>query len=170
MHASAPVAANARIAFETLTDYERLRDFVPDVETARVVARDGNRLIVEFIGSLDLFILSLPVRARLAVEHRPYERVIARSEPGLIGTEEATLRAFSGQYVVTALTDPGRDVADARVRIDYDASFRLAHAFPQFIESAFGQEIILRGLRRHFEAMLTEIERRQATAAPPDKR
>ena len=162
VHASATVAADRRTAFETLTDYERLPDFVPDIRSTRVVARDGNRLVVEHVGAFDLLFFSTPVRVRLAVEHQPFDRVLARSAPGTVDGEEPTVRAFSGRYELTALA-----TAPVAVRLDYDASFQLAHGLPPLIDTVFGEAIVAQGMRRHFEAMLAEIERRHAARAAP---
>jgi hypothetical protein len=52
------------------------------------------------------------------------------------------------------------------VRIDYGARFELAEGASGFVDSTFGQALVKYGLRRHFEAMLSEIERRHASAAP----
>ncbi len=161
VHATANVAAEQRIAWETLTDYEHLRDFVPDIESSRVVSREGNRLVVEHTGSFHLFVFSMPVRVRLAVEHQPYERVLARTTPGLVGSDEPTLRSFSGRYRLTVLSGNA-----PTVRVDYDARFELADSSLSFIEGFFGQALVRHGLRRHFDAMLAEIERRQAVASP----
>lgn len=166
VHASGTVAADRRVAWETLTDYEHLRDFVPDIRSSRVVARNGNRLVVEHVGSFQLLFMKTPVRVRLAVEHAPYERVLARSEPGRVADEEPTVRAFSGRYLLTALSG-----SPAGTRLDYDASFELVRGMPDLIDTVFGEAIVTHGMRRHFEAMLNEIERRQAVlAATPEKR
>jgi hypothetical protein len=158
VQARAELAADARTAWDTLTDYEHLREFIPDVASSRVVRRDGNHLLVEHDGAFPLFWFDLPVRVRLAVEHEPYARVIARSTPGRIGNEEPTLRSFDGRYVLTVVRVGPR----AGVRIDYDARFELARALPPVIDTVFGSAIVELGVRRHFEAMLAEIERRQA--------
>jgi len=157
VHASGHVAADPQVAWETLTDYDHLSEFVPDIERSRVVAREGNRLIVEHVGAFHLLFLSMPVRVRLAVEHDPYRRVQARTEPGKVGTEEPTLASVSSQYRLTPLLQP-----HSGVRVDYDARFRLDDTLPDLVDSMFGRRIVEHGLRRHFEAMLNEIERRQA--------
>lgn len=157
VHASGRAAADQRVAWDTLTDYEHLNEFVPDIERSRVVARDGNRLIVEHVGAFHLLFLSLPVRVRLAVEHHPHWRVQARSEPGRVGNEEPTLTSVSSQYRLTPLPPP-----EGGVRVDYDARFRLARVLPDFLDSVVGKPLVEHGLRRHFEAMLNEIERRHA--------
>jgi hypothetical protein len=98
----------------------------------------------------------MPVRVRLAVQHDPSQRVVARTEPGNVGAEEPTLKSVSSQYRLTPLPAP-----TGGVRVDYDARFGLGDMLPGFVDSLFGRRVVEHGLRRHFEAMLSEIERRQ---------
>lgn len=157
VHANAVVEAAPPVVWATLTDYERLREFVPDIQTSRVVARDGERLIVEHVGVFRMLFWSIPVRVRLVVDHEPPTRVLARSEPGQIAGEEATLQSFSGRYLVTPMPAP------VAAHIDYDARFELAPGTPGIVDAMFGQAFVTRWLRRHFDAMLAEITRRQRT-------
>jgi hypothetical protein len=156
VHASGRVAADQRVAWDTLTDYDHLNEFVSDIQRSRVLVRDGNRLIVEHVGAFRLMFFAMPVRVRLAVEHDPYQRVLARTEPGKVGNEEPTLKSVASQYRLTPLPAPL-----GGVRVDYDARFGLGDLLPEFIDSLFGKRLVEHGLRRHFEAMLNEIERRQ---------
>lgn len=158
VRASAEILADPRTAWETITDYERLREFVPDVERSRVVARDGGRLVVEHRGAFHLFFIEIPVRVRLTVQHEPYERVIARSLAGMVDGEPQTLREFAGTYVLTVV---GRD-RGAAVRLDYESRFELAEPLPPVLGDLFGTAMVQRGMRQQFEAMVREIERRQA--------
>jgi Polyketide cyclase / dehydrase and lipid transport len=158
VHASGRVAADQRVAWDALTDYDHLSEFVPDIERSRVLVRDGNRLIVEHVGAFRLMFVAIPVRVRLAVEHDPYQRVVARTEPGKVGTEEPTLQSVASRYRLTPLPAP-----PGGVRVDYDARFGLGDMLPEFVDSLFGKRLVEHGLRRHFEAMLSEIERRQGT-------
>lgn len=158
VQASADVAADLSIAWETLTDYERLPQFVPDIHRVRVLARNGNRLTVAFDGGLRLLIFEWPVRMRLAVQHEPYGRVLAQSDPGPIDGQLPTLREFSGRYTLTAVPLLG----GTGVRLDYDAQFELTEAVPSLIGLLFGRPLVRAALRGQFEAMLGEIERRQA--------
>lgn len=157
VHASGRVAADQRVTWDTLTDYDHLNEFVSDIQRSRVLARDGNHLVVEQVGAFRLMFFAMPVRLRLAVEHDPYERVLARTDPGKVGFEEPTLKSVSSQYRLTPLPAPL-----GGVRVDYDARFALGDLLPQFVDSLFGKRLVEHGLRRHFEAMLDEIERRQA--------
>lgn len=165
VQASADIAADPRTAWNTITDYQRLREFLPDVERSRVLARDGNRLTVEHRGQFRLYFYTRPVRVRLAVEHEPFARVIARSDPGTVDGEAPTLRSFVGRYVLTVVEVGGR----AGVRLHYDAQFELTEGLPPLIGPLFGAAIVRATMREQFEAMVREIERRQAARPAIEK-
>src|SRR5438046_9364180 len=47
VNASALMQVDARIAWEVLSDYDNLAQFIPDMKTSRIVSREGNRALVE---------------------------------------------------------------------------------------------------------------------------
>ena len=163
VHASAQLAAGQRIVWDTLTDYERLREFVPGVRRARVLERQGDRLLLEQSGVFAVLFFELPVQLRLDVLHLPYTTVIAQLAPAGAGGE-STLRSFSGRYRISNALPP------AVVRLDYDARFELAAPLPPLVGPVFGVAAVRQTMRAQFEAMLREIERRQQAltdAEPP---
>ncbi len=165
VQARASVPVDPRIAWETLTDYERMREFLPNVERSRVVARNGARLVVEHQGHFPLFFFDIPVRVRLAVQQQPYERIVARSEPGDVDGRPQTLRSFTGSYDLAVITVERR----AGVRLDYQSRFELAEPLPPILGELFGRAMVTRTVRGQFEAMLGEMLRRQASRAPIEK-
>ena len=78
-----------------------------------------------------------------------------------VDTGESTLRSFTGRYGLT----PIRVLHRSGVRLDYDARFELAQPLPPLVGSLFGVGAVRRTMREQFEAMLREIERRQAHLA-----
>src|SRR5204862_3580470 len=46
VNASALMQVDARIAWEVLSDYDNLAQFIPDMKTSRIVSREGNRALV----------------------------------------------------------------------------------------------------------------------------
>jgi hypothetical protein len=163
--ARASVAVDPRIAWDTLTDYEHMRDFLPHVERSRVIARSGTRLSVEHIGQFPLFFFDIPVRVRLGVVQHPYERIIARSEPGEIDGAVQTLRSFSGRYDLAVITLERR----AGVRLEYESRFELAEPLPPILGDLFGTAMVTKTVRLQFEAMVREMVRRQAGRASIEK-
>jgi carbon monoxide dehydrogenase subunit G len=159
IHAAVRFAAPPKLVWDTLTDYERLREFMPGVSSSRVLERDGNRLTVEHRGEFDLLFFTRPVRVRLAVEHRPFTTIVARSLPQLVDGSASTLRDFVGRYELAV-------VRDGEVRLAYDARFELAEPLPPVIGPLFGTLAMRRAIRADFEALIREVERRRAAVAP----
>lgn len=165
VQARAVVAVDPRIVWDTITDYERMREFLPNVEAARVVTRSGSRAVVEYRGHFPLFFFEIPVRARLAVNHQPYDRIVARSEPGEVDGHAQTLRSFSGTYDLAVVTVEQR----AGVRLNYQSSFELAEPLPPILGDLFGRAMVTKTVRTQFEAMLREMMRRQTSRASIEK-
>jgi hypothetical protein len=158
VRASAQLLADRQVIWDTLTDYEHLREFVPGVTGTRVLAQSSDQLTIEQVGTFPVFFFDLPVQVRLAVQHTPYTTVLARLAPNPTGAGESTLRSFFGRYTLSAL----RPSQGLGVRLDYDARFQLARPLPPLIGPLFGVSAVRRTMREQFEAMLHEIERRQA--------
>ena len=163
--ARADMAADARTAWDTLTDYERLPDFVPGVTRTRILAREaragGERVAVEYAGTFKLLFFALPTHVWLDVQHVPFTDVLARSAPAPASRRDApapTLRSFDGRYTLAVVGGGGRGAP--RVRFDYSAQFELAEPLPPVIGALFGTMAVRQTLREQFGAMVAEIERR----------
>src|SRR4051794_23637190 len=42
-----PLTVSPEEAWSTITDYDRMTEFIPNLKESRIVSRDGNRLVVE---------------------------------------------------------------------------------------------------------------------------
>ena len=171
--ADAVLDADPRTAWETLTDYERLPQFVPGIRRTRVLSRggsaDGERLVVEYTGRFQLVGGSMPTHIWLEVRHLPMTEVQAQwiaPPPRAPGDPEPTLRAFTGRYTLTPLASPSG--VPPRLRLGYTARFELAAPLPPVIGPMFGATAVRHALREQFEAMVGEIERRAARRPPAD--
>lgn len=165
--AEAVIDADPRTAWDTLTDYERLPQFIPGIRRTRVLSRDdtadGEQLLVEYAGRFNLLLLMLPTQVWLEVRHAPMKEVLARSvAPPPRAPDEAqaapTLRTFTGRYTLNALDR--EPAGPPRVRLGYSARFELAEPLPPVIGPIFGAAAVRHALREQFEAMVAEIERR----------
>lgn len=166
--ADAVLDVDVRTVWETLTDYERLPQFIPGIRRTRVLSRssnaDGDRLLVEYSGRFHLLFVTLPSHVWLDVRHVPMTEVLAQSAPPpprATGDPDSilpTLRAFSGRYTLTVLDRP--PASPPRMRLAYAARFELAEPLPPVIGPMFGAAAVRHALREQFEAMVAEIERR----------
>ena len=143
--ASVLMQVDARIAWEVLSDYDHLAEFIPDVKSSRVVSRDGNRVRVEQKGDFGFFFYRQPVEVVLEVVEEPGRRVDARRISG-------NIRDLETRYELKA--------SDAGVKLEYVGRF--SPDFP--VPPLFGMAMVRRVIERRFRAMVEEIVRRDALA------
>ena len=143
--ASALMQVDARIAWEVLSDYDHLVQFIPDVKSSRVVSREGNRVLVEQKGEFGFFFYRQPVDVTLEVLEEPPRRIDARRVAG-------NIRELETRYELAT--------SAAGVRFDYSGRFIPAFSLPPLI----GMPIVRRIVERRFRAMVEEIVRRDALA------
>jgi len=145
VNASALMQVDARIAWEVLSDYDNLAQFIPDMKSSRVVSRDANRVLVEQKGEFGFFFYRQPVDVVLEVVEEPRRRIDARRISG-------NIRDLETHYELKA--------SDAGVKLDYVGRF-----IPEFsVPALFGMPMVRRIVERRFRAMVEEIVRRDAVA------
>ena len=143
--AFAELPPNPRVAWEVLSDYDHLAQFIPDIDSSRVVSRDGDRLVVEQKGAIGFFFYRQPVEVTFSVLEEPMRRISARAVGG-------NIRELETRY---ELEDHGTGL-----RLTYTGRFIPSFTVPPLI----GMPVIRRVLERRFRAMVEEIERRDALA------
>ena len=145
VNASVRMQVDARVAWEVLSDYDNLAQFIPDMKSSRVVSRDGNRVLVEQKGEFGFFFYRQPVDVMLEVVEDPMRRIDARRISG-------NIRDLETRYELEA--------SDAGVKLDYTGRF-----IPEFsVPPLFGMPMVRRIVERRFRAMVEEIARRDALA------
>jgi hypothetical protein len=158
--ASADLEADQAVVWETLTDYERLPQFVPGIYRVRVLEtrQESGRqhLVVEQAGELRFLFFSRRVAVLLDVQQEPRSRVDARAlpRPPVRGSDESSLQRFEGTYTLRPI--PGG------VRLGYRAHFEPEFALPPIL----GPLAVRLTMQAQFEAMLAEIDRRRLAHAP----
>ena len=145
---SVDVAVSRELAFQVLTDYDRMADFLPGMVASEVVSRRGNSVVVEQSADEGVFLFRQRVEVRLAIEELPPSRLSIRALAG-------SFKELEGSYVLTRT----RDVT----RIEYRARFIPGFDVPPVI----GLYAIQHSLERHLRALANEMQRRAAAAAGP---
>jgi carbon monoxide dehydrogenase subunit G len=145
VRASAELKASPRIAWEVLTDYDHLAEFIPDVRSSRVLRRGPEGLLVEQKGEFGFLFFRQPIEVTMAVSEQPLRRIFARAVAG-------NMKNMEGSYELQA--------TEAGVRLGYSGRFVPGFFVPPLI----GMPLVRRSLERRFRAMVEEIERRDALA------
>ncbi len=143
VEASAEFDGTVARTWQVLTDYGRLAEFVPDLQTSRVVSRDGNQAVVEQKGEARVLFFSYPIDVRLAITEYPHERVVSRAVSG-------NFREMHSAYSL--------EVGQGRVVLRYTG--RMVPDF--YVPPLIGTLALTHNVETSFRALVDEIERRQA--------
>lgn len=140
--AASEIEADLDQAWEVLTDYDRLSEFIPGMRTSQIVARNDRNVVVDQRGETSLLFFTFPIHVRLAIEEHPYRRIVARAIEG-------NFKEFRGAYDLKA---HGR-----RVRLHYSGRLTPNFSIPPLI----GTILVRNTVEKRFGAMVDEILRRQ---------
>lgn len=146
VEARARIQAPLSLIWDTLTDYERLSDFIPGMRSSRVIARRGSSAIVEQKGQAGFFIFSYPIDVVVESVELP---------PGAVEIHvlRGNLRQLNGRYLIE------QDPSDAgRHLLRWQGTIEPALALPSIIVAP----LVRASIREQFLGMVGEIERRNA--------
>lgn len=141
VEATQSLQTDARTLWDTITDYNRLASFIPDMVSSRVISAPGAPKRVEQIADAGLFAFVMPDQVVLALEETPYSVI--------------RFRAISGKLV--SMTGEWRIVGDkAPVTLHYRAHIVPMSPIPPLGSGYFVEDEV----RARFEAVGREAERR----------
>ncbi len=143
--AQARVEAPRSLIWATITDYDRLAEFVPGISSSRVVERQGNTVRVRQTGRANLLIFGFDVEVLIDAIESPPDSVEARLVSG-------SLRRLEGRYRI----EPSR--AAGRYNLRWEGVVEPGDDVPAFI----GRAVALSTIEAQFAAMAAEINRRAA--------
>ena len=144
VRARATISAPLALVWSTLTDYERLPEFIPGLKKSRVISRVGATTIVEQSGEARFLFLSIPVEITLESTERAPNIEVRRIA--------GTLRYLQGRYETEVLgTDP------AQVHLRWVGAITPEAGLPPLI----GEVLMRLSIEQQFIGMVNEIERRK---------
>jgi hypothetical protein len=130
-------------AWGVITDYDRVRDFVPDVDESRVVSRAGEPTLVRQAGAWSLLGFRVPVRILAQVEETPMHSVRFHSISG-------NVRVENGEWRI------------AEERGGVAISYQLVCTPDFWVPPVLGALLIRRDVRAKLEQVAREMLRRDA--------
>ena len=145
VRARAEIQAPRELVWSTLTDYERMPEFIPGMKSSRVLSRDGPRVTVAQSGEARFLFFSTPLDIVVESDETP---------PHLdLKLVSGNLRALRGRYeFVTTGDDP------PSTSLRWTGSLAPEVQVPDWIGTALVRHMI----EKQFSGMVKEIERREA--------
>jgi ribosome-associated toxin RatA of RatAB toxin-antitoxin module len=144
VRAYAAIEASLSVIWTTLTDYERLPEFIPGLRRSKVTARRGGTVIVEQSGEARFLMFTFPIEVTLEAVEKPPSSIRVRAIAG-------NLRHFVGGYKVEA--DPG----GAGIVLRWEGTIIPEVSLPPLI----GEVVMRMRIEDQFTGMVREIERRE---------
>ncbi len=144
VRAYAIVDAHLSVIWSTLTDYERLPDFVPGLRKSKVISRQGKTVVIEQSGEARFLMFTFPIDVTLEALERPPASIQVRAISG-------NLRYFEGGYQV----EP--DPAGPGMVLRWEGSIIPDVSLPPLI----GELVMRMQIEDQFTGMVREIERRE---------
>ena len=139
----AMLEAPLALIWQTLTDYDRLAEFIPGMRRSRVVGQRGAAFIVEQSGAATFLFVSTPIEVTLAsTEHPPYAIEVSMIK--------GNLKRLDGAY-----------------RIEPQGGGRMLLTWTGIVEAQsmpplLGEMVMRANIADQFRGMVREIERRDA--------
>ena len=144
VRAHAVVEAPLSVIWTTLTDYERLPEFIPGLRKSKVIGRRGGTVVVEQSGEARFLVFTFPIDVTLEALERPPSSIQVRAISG-------NLRHFEGGYRV----EP--DPAGTGMALRWEGSIIPDVSLPPLI----GEVVMRMRIEDQFTGMVREIERRE---------
>jgi ribosome-associated toxin RatA of RatAB toxin-antitoxin module len=142
--ASGTVAAAPAAVWRTLTDYGRLADFVPDLQSARVLSRDGDKVVLEQLGTARFLFFSQPIRLVVQVHEQAPNRID-------IGLVEGDMKVYRASWALAPLA------GGAGTKVSYHAAIEPAFYVPGMV----GTRLVRQDIARMMAAVLSRMERQE---------
>lgn len=144
--ATVDATAPAELCYAVIADFDRLAEFIPELQSSRIVSGPGQPLLLRQVGETRLGFSRYAVDVTLALTVEPPRRIDFRRIEG-------NLAHMEGHWLVRG---------DARrCAIDYQAALQ-----PSFwVPPVLGPVIVRRQVERQLEGLLAEIVRRARPAA-----
>lgn len=147
LHIVMPVAADAATAWAVLTDYDHLKDFIPDMRASRAVREAGRPPRLEQDGCGEVLFFTHCISVAFELEEAPPARLGFHAVAG-------DMRHMQGAWAIRPTPDG--------VELAYDAEMEPDFWVPPLIGGVLVRRNVLAGIK----GMAGEMARRYAAAHP----
>ncbi len=144
VRANAIVVAPLDVVWSTLTDYERLPQFIPGMLKSKIISRVGPTATVAQSGEAHFLFFTVAIDVTVESTERPPFLDVKR--------KGGTLRQLYGRYEVVSLPSAGQ------VQLKWIGAIEPESRLPPLI----GEALMRKSIREQFTGMVREIERRAA--------
>lgn len=140
--ASGTVRASPATVWKILTDYERMPEFVPDLERTRILSRAGNKATIEQFGRARFLFFSREIHLVVQVTEEPSSAIDINLVTG-------DMKVYRCRWEITPMPETGG------TRISYSGKM-----VPKFyVPGMLGSNIVRGDIERMMGAVLERLDR-----------
>ncbi|WP_229425194.1 MULTISPECIES: SRPBCC family protein [unclassified Massilia] len=141
---SGTVVASRAAVWRVLTDYDHLAEFLPNLKSARVVSRSGDKVVVEQLGTARFLFFSQTIRLRVQVQESSPDRID-------ISLIDGDMKVFRASWELKPVPGAGG------TRVVYNATIA-----PKFdVPGIVGTGVVRKDIGRMMGAVLQRAERQE---------
>lgn len=143
LDASGVVAAPLPRVWRVLTNYERMTEFVPDLESCKVLSRNGNEVMIEQFGVARLLFMTRPIHLIVRATEQPMSAID-------IALVSGDMKHYQARWELTPMPETGgtKLVYKGRMMPDF------------YVPALFGSKMIRSDVEHMMRAVLTRLDRR----------
>lgn len=145
VNASGSVNASLPAVWRTLTSYDSMEEFVPDLASCRVLSRNGNEVIIEQFGTARFLFMSRSIHLIVRATEQPMSTID-------IALVSGDMKHYEARWELIPIPETGG------TRVVY--SGRLMPNF--YVPGLLGTNIIRGDIERMMHAVLTHLDRQPA--------
>jgi ribosome-associated toxin RatA of RatAB toxin-antitoxin module len=147
IRSSGAVAATPAVVWRILTDYNHLADYLPNLNSTRVVSRDGDRVIVEQFGTARFLFFSQAIRLVVQVQERSPDRID-------ISLIDGDMKVYRATWELSPLAGA------TGTRVVYNATI-----VPKFeVPGIVGTNVVRKDIAEMMAAVLLRLDRQEPHA------
>jgi ribosome-associated toxin RatA of RatAB toxin-antitoxin module len=143
--AYAIVTAPVAVIWSTLTDYERLPEFIPGLFKSKIISRSGATVTVAQSGEAQFLFFKVPIEVTVESTERPPYLEVKRVS--------GTVKQLYGRYETEAVPNSG---VPGQVQLRWIGAIEPEAKLPPLV----GEALMRKSIREQFTGMVREIERR----------
>jgi ribosome-associated toxin RatA of RatAB toxin-antitoxin module len=147
VNASGTVQAPLPAVWKTLTSYDRMEEFVPDMASCRVLSRNGNEVIIEQFGTARFLFISRSIHLIVRATEQPMQSI----DIALISGD---MKHYEAHWELIPVPETGG------TRVQYTG--KLAPNF--YVPGILGTNIIRGDIERMMNAVLTHLDKQHTSS------
>ena len=144
VHASAFTHASQERVWQQLTDYQRQPDYVPNLTSARIVARNGSEVVLDQEGRGGFFFFKRALHLQVHVQETQKSAIDVTLVSG-------DMKRYTAHWRIS----PAEVQGESGTQIDYEGSLEPNFFVPPMI----GNAIVLSDIRKMLAAVIDELEK-----------